>query len=524
MPAIFRYVLAIVLCFTATVAFGKSTKQPLDTNAALLAECSQGDWDASLNKAWRRICLSGKYGDDNQVSTCHYTETLPAYFLIDILEDPRYSKRLQETGFQLNGTTIIGSIHLKGGIIPGDIEFKCVKGEDIELQNVSAKGDIRFEGGSYRSIVLNDSHVEGSLKFRTIRAHVVQIASTRVDGGIEFSANSAAALLVQNSVIAGSFILNLERSLLLPLKLEFSRIGGSFVGQMSCVGEMSARGTTISGILEFQKRDVELLDDDTDGVETDCRKRQIWANPSSLDLTGAHISQVQITDVNLWPKYVRAQNAQIDGFLTEKAVPGAPPPAAIRAASNEKDIEWFERWLELTQRNGFDPAPFQQVLGFFQKTGNSTGYDKIYIASKDQERDHVCLTANFTSFGNCAYLWAASFVGYGRKLYVAVIASMVFVIFGGFVFRTQEKPMYDFALTFDSPPNAVPTNRRISKDFIPLRWAYSFDMFLPLIKLRDRHYKDVDFSGPIRFYLYIHKLAGWILGTFIVASIVSLTK
>jgi hypothetical protein len=48
-------------------------------------------------------------------------------------------------------------------------------------------------------------------------------------------------------------------------------------------------------------------------------------------------------------------------------------------------------------------------------------------------------------------------------------------------------------------------------------------MFLPLVKLRDEHYK-IDLDGGTRYYLYGHKIAGWIIGSFIVAGISGLTK
>ena len=58
-----------------------------------------------------------------------------------------------------------------------------------------------------------------------------------------------------------------------------------------------------------------------------------------------------------------------------------------------------------------------------------------------------------------------------------------------------------------------------------LKWglAYSFDMLLPLIKLRESHYK-IDISGLARYYLYLHRLLGFILGSFLVAALASWVK
>ncbi|TCF96875.1 hypothetical protein BZM26_34910 [Paraburkholderia strydomiana] len=64
---------------------------------------------------------------------------------------------------------------------------------------------------------------------------------------------------------------------------------------------------------------------------------------------------------------------------------------------------------------------------------------------------------------------------------------------------------------------------RVQKYHMPHGYAYSFDMLLPLIKLRDKHY-DIDIESSARYYFYFHKLAGWALGSFIVAALAGLTK
>src|ERR1700730_3974431 len=50
------------------------------------------------------------------------------------------------------------------------------------------------------------------------------------------------------------------------------------------------------------------------------------------------------------------------------------------------------------------------------------------------------------------------------------------------------------------------------RENMPYGISYSFDMLLPLIKLRQRHY-DIDLKeGAARYYFYIHKIAGWVIG------------
>src|SRR4051794_38515830 len=50
------------------------------------------------------------------------------------------------------------------------------------------------------------------------------------------------------------------------------------------------------------------------------------------------------------------------------------------------------------------------------------------------------------------------------------------------------------------------------KNGMPFGIAYSFDLLLPIIRLREKHYQ-IDL-GPVRYYFYIHKIMGYVLGAF----------
>ncbi len=55
------------------------------------------------------------------------------------------------------------------------------------------------------------------------------------------------------------------------------------------------------------------------------------------------------------------------------------------------------------------------------------------------------------------------------------------------------------------------------------RYWYSFDMALPLIDLNKRH-EAVKLRGGATVYFYVHKLAGFVLVSFLVAGLSGLTK
>ena len=58
---------------------------------------------------------------------------------------------------------------------------------------------------------------------------------------------------------------------------------------------------------------------------------------------------------------------------------------------------------------------------------------------------------------------------------------------------------------------------------MPYGIAYSIDMLLPIIRLRDAHYR-IELNDPARYYFYFHKVMGYVLGSFLIAGVSGLTK
>ncbi len=104
-----------------------------------------------------------------------------------------------------------------------------------------------------------------------------------------------------------------------------------------------------------------------------------------------------------------------------------------------------------------------------------------------------------------AWLWSALkllFIGFGYQIWHAFFWLAGFVAIGAFVFRKS--------------PEAVSNGYKYGI-------AYSLDMLLPIIKLRDIHY-DIDLKRWRRYYFYFHKLMGYVLASFLIAGLSGLTK
>jgi hypothetical protein len=61
------------------------------------------------------------------------------------------------------------------------------------------------------------------------------------------------------------------------------------------------------------------------------------------------------------------------------------------------------------------------------------------------------------------------------------------------------------------------------RNAMPFGLAYSFDMLLPIIKLREKHY-EIDLRGWPRYYFYMQKIMGYVLASFLIVGLAGLTK
>ena len=95
--------------------------------------------------------------------------------------------------------------------------------------------------------------------------------------------------------------------------------------------------------------------------------------------------------------------------------------------------------------------------------------------------------------------------GYGFRYFYSLIWMVALVVLGTVVFlRTEEGKTKNISFGIE----------------------YSLDMLLPIIKLREIHYR-IDFNDgwrPARIYFYFHQLMGYVLAFFVIAGLSGLTK
>ena len=221
---------------------------------------------------------------------------------------------------------------------------------------------------------------------------------------------------------------------------------------------------------------------------------QNWGAGAELILTGASVHTLQdglcrdngttcIDDT--WPEHLK-----LTGFTYQE----------LKSFDHDREIdmvarptEWWTGWLG---RQGYSPEPYEYLASTLLKVGYKDKAEDILYAGKNRELQDTPFPASIT-------LWLERvFIGYGYRTRYAVLWVAGFIILGAIVLRVSGEGL---------------------RNRMPFGIAFSFDMLLPIVKLREYHYS-VDLRGWARYYFYFHKVMGYVLASFLIAGLSGLTK
>ncbi len=245
-----------------------------------------------------------------------------------------------------------------------------------------------------------------------------------------------------------------------------------------------------------------------------------------LDLSNAS-AEALYDDRASWPA---RGNLYIEGFVYGSII-GGPETASERL-----------EWLGL-QPPGYHPRPYQQLAQVLHDEGRADGAVDVLIAQRVAQRRLGRETAG-------EELWSLilqATIGYGYRPLQALWWIAAFVLFGaalfgiGFSWRivtpTDESAYRSFIASGESPPHYPPFNALV----------YSLENFLPVVDLRQGNFwapnprhnsrrrargnpSSKEIEGGVlpatllRWYLWVHILAGWIITPLLFAGLAGLIR
>ncbi len=422
-------------------------------------------------------------------------------------------KNLEITGSTVTGALNLNELHVGGVLALQDSEFA-----DIDLRNVQVNANFAFVGSRARKVLLGIAQVDKNLRLEhaTI-ADATDMGGIKVGGFllIRFGTHLAQVNLLNAKVEKEIDIL--DATISGELGMDRLRVGGPLsVSQTALkglalrgaqLGELQLVSSKIQGTLDCSGMDVggeASLQDSEFFDQVYCPAARIKGDAAldaarfhkDVDLTKAQIDGALQLEKTSWADdaWLRVADAKLGYLDLDEAWPAHLELDGLTYRSVDH-AESYMSWFARLER--FAPQPYDQLASVVHGAGDEDLATTIRYAGRQRERREE---SSWIGWGILLALEGS--IGFGYYPLRALIWVAVFIVLGVVVLR----------VTGEGRRNAMP-------------WgiSYSFDLLLPIIRLRESHYA-IDLKGFARYYFYIHKIMGYLLASFLIAGVSGLTK
>jgi hypothetical protein len=473
--------------------------------------------------------------------------TVSLKFLSDILLDKKYSKAIGPKGVHFIGAIFNEEITLSHSRLDFPLVFeKCTFSDKVDLSYITCPCEVRILGSAFADDVdIGGAQIDGSLDItgsaggqpnapwtqsrfggdlilRNARVNgqvfigystfakdlqmdglrtdtFLQMTTVQCDGNITLRSARPAQVNIEGGIFEGDVEMqsldvdgdiNIYGKTQPPkfengVNLSGSRISGSLYFSHGTAAKVDLSGTEVNGELRF---DVDFIGQ-SKSLDLILRNAQIGnlsfppsvAEVSGLDLIGCEYSRLNWIEVKTGVLYdiswLWKQNPKEAMKWVEKGAlaPDPGPGSGMRYYSAQ---------------------PYQQLAGVLKQEGRTDLANDVLFASKEAER-------------NSSFRWQwwlltmqRYIIGYGYEYRFVLFSTSIFIIVGYFMILANAE------------------GKKHSKAW---HLVYSVDMLLPILQLEKTNY-DVHLNGCAKYYFYLHKAAGYLLASFIIAGISGLTK
>jgi hypothetical protein len=506
-----RSVLTGLISFSLLIALGgPGLAQSMASDDTSKDKCSkladQGGWKDQERFVWMKVCVEGKadfnsensYGGNLDPKSGELPESrrISSGFLETILVNETYRAALTRYGVRIVGARFDDIVDLKNAALRHEILLdKCRFNGGIDFTGASSTYGIAISNSYVRWVKMRGIKIQAYVALTGDRIESGKISDDDTNVSIELggahiagfldlgSSTSTTDLIEAQSINVGQAIyLNEKSEFYGEIDFSFAKIGESLdLSSAKFDGDVDLSGTEIGANLSVVPSD----------VGPDDRRQWLaqWRDDKTLYLHNAKANTVsgpaKQGQSDPWPK-----NLDLNGFTYRSMEVEADPD------TKSIDLSAIKSWLK--KQKNYGAQPYEQLAQVFQNRGDGQAATEIRYAARDrerQERPHW--------WGERIWLTMSDLlIGYGYHPEQAIYGVLAMIVLGAVVLRASGEG---------------------KAHGMPYGIAYSFDMLLPIIKLREMHYK-IDIGGWARYYFYVHRISGWVLASFLVAGISGLTK
>lgn len=398
------------------------------------------------------------------------------------------------SNLETDGSTFAGLFNADRLEVGGDLLMrKGASYKDIDLIGAKIGGNLQADGSTFDGLFnANRLELGGGLFMRNDASFKdINLVSGKIGSNLEMDGSRFDGLLKANRLeIRGSLFMR-DGASFNDIDLEGAKIGSQLqLRDSDFNGHFDLTEAFIQN--EFQLTSPRPVTDQTSADLNFPSPR--WGSNSRLTLRNARVGALNDME-DAW----NLEPGQLDltGFIYQRLGGlGATMDSAMPARTNKWLLEW------LAKQDGFEssynPQPFEQLADVLRNSGYPEKADAILFAARDHYRD-----SPNTSLLTKINLWVQwGLIGYGYYNWLALVWFLGLVGLG----------------TWACGQSAFGRRMRLFQ-----RYWYSFDMALPIINLNRRH-EAVKLTGGALVYFYFHKIAGFVLVSFLVAGLSGLTK
>jgi hypothetical protein len=407
---------------------------------------------------------------------------------VQIDDDLDISDAFVEGTVRLEGVKVGGNLDISGSTFNSSVSFSNIN-IGGNLKATSAKLGKSLLG----NLIFEEVNIERQLLMEHVHLKGFSVSGAKVGGQFrmskaQFSEDMLVShLTVMNDVIMDSVTFG-ERA-----TVAFSNINGTLYLSGSKIKYLDLSATIIKGELRLGRSAI--------GNPNVYDTPQIvqWEKGARLDLRNGYAGTLQDhgeEEGDAWP--TRPNSLWLDGFTYDRLGGfGVASSGAMLARSTD----WYIGWL--ARNPSSSPQPYRQLANVFQAAGAFDKANAVLFALRERERVEAW---RHGQRGRWLGLWALRLVigyGIGTGYFNALLWVGLFTMAG-------------FAVLWSSSP---------AEGIVWCAWA-SLDEILPFVELNKNHTELINktLSGWGQAYFYLHRVVGYVLGSFVIAGLVGLTQ
>ena len=356
---------------------------------------------------------------------------------------------------------------------------------DVNLTAAKIGGELNMNSSTFKNYLNMDSiSTKGSAFMQNAYFADVNLTATKIGGELNMDSSTFKdEFTLSHSTIRNNLTMD-EANFEKETNMTFLDIGSNLFIRGGSLWNLDLTGARIKGELVLGSSDSRIkwrssIDEDADSC----------CNPPRINLRNTVVGILQDTK-DSWPDNLKRE---FDGFtyayLGGVELSGGETPYT-------RGVSWFKEWLDRDE--SYSPQPYNHLAKILSTSGHRDMANEILYTNREHQRAEYSPRQPKWWFLSALKV----VIGHGYK-YLHTLYCAIFLVIVGY--------------------GTLKIKKEVGKDGKRLGFWYSLDMLLPVIRLREEHYKK-DIETWVKYYFYCHKILGYVLVLFLIAGLTGLAK